>query len=360
MISVMMPVFNAEKFVGDAIESILRQTDPDFELIVVNDGSTDGSECVIRSYSDPRIVYISQDNQGEGASRNRALEAAKGEWIAFQDADDISLPMRLEVLKRQAVLYNAGFAHSDLIVINEESAPVGFLQSSQVNRERVLRHFLRLDTPYMNPSMLLRREVFDGKRYDASIRNGTDSDVILQIALQWPSVHVPEPLYLYRQHQRQVSAGRNETTMLPYHQKFLRDYSIMELIPEVAWIDTLADEQKAIAYAIAALFFVRKGFPKSASEHYDIAVQGVTHMDNRLLVEGLGHLGNQQYDRAMEAFNRVSRQDHIFENYMGETLAMGFHDWNAAFTHYRKSLDLAPQYYEPIENLKNLVRALVR
>uniref|UniRef100_UPI0038660B57 glycosyltransferase family 2 protein n=1 Tax=Methanobrevibacter sp. TaxID=66852 RepID=UPI0038660B57 len=87
-ISVILPVFNGEKFIKKAIESVLNQSLSDFELIIVNDGSTDNTLDIIESFNDERITVISQSNQGPGASRNRALEIVSGEYLMFLDSDD--------------------------------------------------------------------------------------------------------------------------------------------------------------------------------------------------------------------------------------------------------------------------------
>ncbi|MGB9794642.1 glycosyltransferase family 2 protein [Caldisericum exile] len=99
LVSVIMPVFNSEKYLKGAIESVLNQTYPYFELIVVNDGSTDRSEEIIKSFKDERIVYIKHEkNLGVAEARNTALKVAKGKWGAVIDADDVWLKERLEKL----------------------------------------------------------------------------------------------------------------------------------------------------------------------------------------------------------------------------------------------------------------------
>ena len=96
-VSVIMPVYNAEPFVGQALKSILDQTFRDFELIIVDDGSGDRSREIVHSFHDERIVSIENGrNLGLTASLNVGLEKARGEFIARQDADDLSLPERLE------------------------------------------------------------------------------------------------------------------------------------------------------------------------------------------------------------------------------------------------------------------------
>ena len=96
LVSVVMPVYNSEPFLRAAIDGVLAQSAPDLELILINDGSTDRSEEIIRSYSDPRIRYFSQPNAGVAATLNRGLSLAKGTYIWRHDADDISLPTKLE------------------------------------------------------------------------------------------------------------------------------------------------------------------------------------------------------------------------------------------------------------------------
>ena len=95
-ISVVMSVFNARRYVARAIGSILDQTYREFEFLIINDGSTDGSEEVIRSYTDPRIRRFDHPNKGLAASLNRGILLSQGEYIARMDADDIALPTRLE------------------------------------------------------------------------------------------------------------------------------------------------------------------------------------------------------------------------------------------------------------------------
>ena len=101
-VSVVMSVYNSEPFIRDAIKSILGQSFQDFEFIIINDGSTDGSLQIIQSYGDSRIRITSQENLGLTKSLNKGIGIARGEYIARQDADDISEPSRLE--KQVAVL----------------------------------------------------------------------------------------------------------------------------------------------------------------------------------------------------------------------------------------------------------------
>lgn len=93
LVSVVLPVFNAEKYISEAVASILAQSFTNFELIVINDGSTDNTLNILKSYQvDSRVILISRENRGLVESLNEGIDLASGEWVARMDADDIALP----------------------------------------------------------------------------------------------------------------------------------------------------------------------------------------------------------------------------------------------------------------------------
>ena len=97
-ISVIMTVYNGEKFLREAIDSLLKQTFQEFELIIIDDGSTDSTLQIINSYHDPRIRLVENgENRGQSYSRNLGIQKSNGEYVAIMDADDIALPKRLEI-----------------------------------------------------------------------------------------------------------------------------------------------------------------------------------------------------------------------------------------------------------------------
>lgn len=116
-ISVIMPAYNAERYIREAIDSILRQTWSDFELIIIDDGSTDSTAAIIAEYTDNRIRFCpNAQNMGVAATLNRGLELACGAYIARMDADDISLPERFA---KQAAYLDA---HPDVTVCEQRSS----------------------------------------------------------------------------------------------------------------------------------------------------------------------------------------------------------------------------------------------
>ena len=96
LVSVVMPAYNSEKYIAESIESVLNQTFKNFEIIVVDDGSTDNTRKIISDYKDNRIRYYYQENLGSGAARNLGLSNSRGNWIAFLDSDDLWNPVKLE------------------------------------------------------------------------------------------------------------------------------------------------------------------------------------------------------------------------------------------------------------------------
>ena len=123
-VSVVMTAFNHEKYIAEAIESILGQTYGDFDLIIVNDGSTDGTEEVIRGFRDRRITCISQANQGESAAVNHGCAVATGAYIALMDGDDVSHPMRIERQRHLLLSQEARAVTSWIALIDDDGAPL--------------------------------------------------------------------------------------------------------------------------------------------------------------------------------------------------------------------------------------------
>ena len=137
LVSVIMPTYNCERFIRESIDSVLAQTYINWELLIVDDCSTDETESVVRSFSDPRIRYMrNEQNMGAALTRNRALKEAKGRYIAFLDSDDLWLPEKLERQIDFMQAHHYAFTYHNYIEIDEHSAPIGILVSGkkQVNR----------------------------------------------------------------------------------------------------------------------------------------------------------------------------------------------------------------------------------
>ena len=184
-VSVIIPAYNAEKFVKEAVDSALAQTYPDCEVIVVNDGSTDGTENVLRPYIDARkIVYISQINKGLAGARNAGIRAARGEYIALLDSDDLFLPEKIARQLRALQEHSEyGVCYCDLLHFSDSRAPRQFYHHRYTYPSGDVFAPL-LHKQFINPlAVFARRDVFEKYGYfDESLRRSEDWDLWLRLA----------------------------------------------------------------------------------------------------------------------------------------------------------------------------------
>ena len=202
-VSVVIPTFNCERFIGRTVGSALRQTYRDFEIIVVDDGSTDGTQAVLAEYG-KALHYIKQANQGASAARNAALSCATGEYIAYLDADDLWHP---EKLARQVEYLDAypscGFVHTEVAVIDEQDSLLYARFNQETGRTvpqgKCLRDILQR-SHIQTLTVLERRSAFDrAGKFDLRLPVAQDYLHWIQVALQGYEVgYLPEPLGQYR------------------------------------------------------------------------------------------------------------------------------------------------------------------
>lgn len=200
-----MPMYNGERYVGAAIDSILAQSYTDFELVIINDGSTDGSAQVVGSYRDPRIVYVENPaNTGLANVRNMGLDIVRGEYIAWLDCDDISLPQRLE---RQVDLLDAnprvGLCGTWVKTLDGATEDVW---RYPVNPD-FLRSRMLFDDPLTTSSIMMRAACVRklGLRFDVNHPPAEDYELWERISRDWGLANLPEVLTLYRTHSMQTS-----------------------------------------------------------------------------------------------------------------------------------------------------------
>lgn len=212
LVSVLMPAFNAEQHIAKAIESVLEQTYPHFELLILNDGSTDQTQRVIEQFDDERIVktHLAQ-NQGLVNARNQLVAAARGEYIAFLDADDIALPDRLQLqitfLESHKVDICGG-AHYSLY----ESS--GRMKSSkQRYSDSDIRALITVCSPLCNPAVMGRAEAFKKHPYRIGKDYAEDYSLWSELALAgYRFANLHDNLITYRIHSKQTSQVQNSET----------------------------------------------------------------------------------------------------------------------------------------------------
>ena len=204
LISVVLPVYNGKKYLAEAIESVLMQTFVDFELIMIDDGSKDGSQDILIDYQmrDPRIRVIIRENRGLSITLNESIDIARGEWIARMDQDDIALPERFK--KQLDRLDKTG---ADIC-----GSWVRFFGTSD---NRILKHAvsdeaikkeLLFCSAFAHPTVIMKTSKIKSLHYNSRWDKAEDYELwVRAVSAGWKMTNIPEVLLMYRQHNSQIS-----------------------------------------------------------------------------------------------------------------------------------------------------------
>lgn len=202
VVSIIIPAYNAEKYISDTIDSVLKQTYTSWELIIVNDGSKDKTEEIIRTFlTNPNIRYFSQSNSGVSVARNIGIAQSKGNYIAFLDSDDIWLPDNLEK-KMNLLEHNPDidWVFSDILeadenMQNRKSSPVG-------RDDNILDNLLLWEgevVPGPCSNLVLKRKCLEtGILFDPVLSTAADQDFCISLATKFRGKRIPEALWVYR------------------------------------------------------------------------------------------------------------------------------------------------------------------
>ena len=211
IVSVVMPVYNAEKYVAEAIESILNQTLEDFEFIIVDDGSTDKSLEIIKEYAkkDKRIKTIkNKGNIGNWASRNVGMNNARGKYIVTQDSDDLSnrdrIKIQVSVMEKNP---NFGVVGSNIGIIDGKGNKIGYRK--YLEDDIKLRKMIYYFSPFANPAVIIRRDALKKSGiFDPKLRVSGDLDLWFRIGGQYEFGNVAKELVKYRNHEDQITSKK--------------------------------------------------------------------------------------------------------------------------------------------------------
>src|SRR3989344_7700958 len=205
LVTILMPVYNGEKYLKEAIESVLNQTFRDFEFLIIDDGSTDKSTEIIKSFNDARIrLERNEINLGLIKTLNNGLGLAKGKYIARMDCDDISLPKRL------SIQVNFMEKHPEIGICGSWVKVMG-LKQEFVNRypqkHEEARAYLLFNTPFAHPSVIIRKEVMEKHKlkYDENYKHAEDYELWSRIINYAKVSNIPKVLLHYRMHDESVS-----------------------------------------------------------------------------------------------------------------------------------------------------------
>ena len=200
-ISVLMPAYNAEEYIAEAIESILNQTFKDYEFIIVDDCSTDNTWQIIKKYikKDSRIkAHKNEKNLGIAGNRNKLISMAKGDYVIWQDADDISMPYRLEKqYKFMEENPEVGILGGWLQFFNKNG---NLSVRKYATDDKVLRRKIFIYSPVAQPAAIIRKKLLDevGK-YDLKYPPAEDIDMSFRIGVKCKFANLPEIIIKYRE-----------------------------------------------------------------------------------------------------------------------------------------------------------------
>ena len=202
LVSVTICCYNSERYIAQTVQSVLDQTFDDFELIIVNDGSTDHTEEIVRGFDDPRIHYQYQENRGLAATRNRTLELARGKYVAFLDHDDLWVPEKLAVqIPLMEMRDDVAVVYGNAATIDQDGHVISESWPNFKARDGHLFADLLLQGDFINwQTVVIRRCVLESLGAFRPYRIVEDYDMLLRCAVDHTFVGIDCILALYRRH----------------------------------------------------------------------------------------------------------------------------------------------------------------
>lgn len=311
-VSVVIPAYNAMTYLPDTLDSVLKQTFSDFEVLIIDDGSTDYIQAwIAHNAIDPRVRLIAQVNQGLSAARNTGIANAQGEYVAFLDADDLWEPTKLE--KQVRYLNNnsvVGVVYNWISVIDAKGKPTGRVWGGNIEGD-VLTELLQRNIIDC-PSVLVRRKCFeDVGVFDRTLRSVEDWDMWIRIASRYPFAVTKESLVYYRQHASNMSKNwrvmeqafhqviEKSFQSVPSDLQYLRNNSLGYANLCLAW-KALQSKDKDCQLA--------NKFQQQAIAHYPKLRYSRESFRLTLAIISLRWLGSNFYSRLLSVAHAVRRR----------------------------------------------------
>lgn len=311
-VSVIIPAYNAMRYLPETLNSVFQQTFRDFEVLIVDDGSTDLiQDWLAQNITDSRVKVIAQANQGLSAARNTGIKQTQGEYIAFLDADDLWHPLKLE--KQVDYLdhhVEVGLIYNWVTVINESGNPTGRIMGRNI-QGNVLEEILQRNIIDC-PSVLVRRQCFEQVGvFDRTLRSVEDWEMWIRIAARYPFAVTPEPLVYYRQHSSNMS--KNWRVM---EQAFLQviEKSFQAVPPDLQYLKNNSLGYANLCVAWKALQSqdrdsqLARKFQQQAIAHYPKLRYSSNNLRLTLAIAALQWLGSDSYSKLLSVAFAIRRR----------------------------------------------------
>jgi glycosyltransferase involved in cell wall biosynthesis len=299
-ISIIIPTYNAIAYLPEAVESVLKQTFKDFELIIIDDGSSDRTVEWASQINDPRVKVILQDNHGSARARNQGIAIAEGEYIALLDADDVwestKLEKQVNFLARNPSI---GLVDTSVVLINEDGKSTGKVVTTKAEKDvwKQLVQFQPVCSCDSTP--LIRRECFENVGlFDEDLLFLEDLDFWIRLASHYKFGAIKEPLVRYRQYSGSKSTNCQETLLAfrqivektlenaPVELLYLRDRGYGRINLYLAWKSLVnRDRIRAIH------------FSQQATAHYPQLKYSRDYLRLSLALWLMQNFGTQTYDK---------------------------------------------------------------
>ena len=322
LVSVIMPAYNAAEHIAEAIESVLIQNYRNFELIVVDDGSTDNTKDIVAGFKDDRIKYFYKDNSGPSGTRNLAICKAMGQYIMPLDADDMMTP---DFIARHLMEFEkhpeADLVYCDVLLIDDRSNPIRIMNKPEYqDRRHLIRDLFRAGHPVLPFRLGIRRSVFDKIGfYDEDLLVGEDYDMMRRfIKAGLKAHHLNEALHLRRTYSESLSrnySSHKTKCHFDVVRRFTNTFTYEELFPDVAWDEIPVDARRLHAKCLAVVTYLAIGqdfsqsnsariYAKTAFEQACLELRECLEIDpdNRQIRELLQkcELGRQRYEQQVQ------------------------------------------------------------
>jgi len=279
VVSVVLPVYNMADFIGEAIDSVLAQSFTDFELIIIDDASTDRTFKIVQSYKDHRISVISNEsNIGHIKSRNKAMRIARGKYIAVMDSDDVSCINRLKI-------------QTEFLEANEEINACGqfndlckgCISLNQPYQFHDIAFALLTNSCFYHSSLMVRHDVFRQLGYyDETYRYASDYNLLCKLALYGKIMLLPENVIQYRYHKEQITV-KYRLIQKRYANMIRRKYQ-QDMIARYKCKDVEIPEEAELSYPDVgmAIFFFHYACSSGISDYSDFAYKTLHKVSNNV------------------------------------------------------------------------------